>query len=243
MGAVRSIEQQLKAGLAAVLISAAPAWAQPWSFDLGLLHQRYTEPNMHLSGPGLYVGTERQSVDAAWWSPQRWHASAVVGQLAYGSTRTGALNGVPWLQLQAGPRWRLPSWGGYSWSTGPTMDVQWTDLRGSSSTGHRGYERLGLRGWWGLDVSPLTGTRLSGALLLRGRQHSRLSQANPTLPNVVNRQTSGWWLQLELAPIDRWAQLQPWFELKHIAESDKQGRQGWHEPDNTQLQIGLRKRF
>jgi hypothetical protein len=121
--------------------------------------------------------------------------------------------------------------------------MQWTDLRGSSSTGHRGYERLGVRGWWGVDVDPVPGARLGAAVLLHGRQHSWLSQANQTLPNIVNRQTKGWWLQLELAPVDRWAQLQPWFEVKHIAESDKQGRQGWFEPENTQWQIGVRKRF
>lgn len=246
MGTVRSFERQLKAGLAALLIGvAAPVWCQPapWVVDVGVLHQRYAESNMHLSGPGLYVGVERPSTAAQWWAPHSWHASAVAGQLAYGSARTGELSGVPWLQLHAGFRWRLPSWGGHTWRTGPTIDVQWTDLRGSSSTGHRGYERLGVRSWWGIDVNPVPEARLGAAVLLQGHQHSRLSQANSTLPDIVNRQTKGWWLQLELAPIDRWAQLQPWVEVKHIAESNKQGLQGWFEPENTQLQLGLRKRF
>ncbi len=242
MGTVRSLDRQLKACLTASLISAIPAWAHT-TLDVGLLYQRYTEPNMSLNGPGLYVGVERHTGDTRWWVPQSGRASAVVGQLAYGSERTGTLKSVPWLHMQMGLRWRLPSWAGHSWSTGPILELQWTDLRGSSSTGHRGYERLGIRGWWGIDISPAPDTRLSAAMLLHGRQHSQLSQANPSIPNVVNRQTSGWWLQLELAPIERLAQFQPWIEVKQIAESDKQGLQSWHEPDNTQWQIGLRKRF
>lgn len=233
--------------MAWLLVAGAPAWAQadpgPWRFDLAWHYQHYSEPNMHLAGHGLQAGAQRQLTPTAGWMPSSLQASLGVARLGYGSKNTGKLSGVASLQWQMGAWWQLPQWAGLPWQTGPVLEGQWTDLRGQSSTGHRGYERHGVRAWWALAVSPAPGARLSAAALLRGQQHSQLSQANTALPNVVNTQKAGWWLQLELAPVAPWFGLQPWLELKRLESSDKQGRQGWYEPQNTHWQMGLRKRF
>ncbi len=245
---MRTTPAPLKAAGLALLLGLAPSsWAQTEAdetgrFHLGWMYQRYSEPDMHLAGHGIQLGAELP-IQPGFLLPQKGHASLSVGSLDYGSRYTGELKGVPFLQWQLGAWWRGPQWFPTPWYTGPVLEGQWTDLQGQSSTGHLGYERESLRAWWALSVQPAPLTQIMGAVLVRGQQHSLISQASAQLPNILNTQKKGWWLKVELAPCDACQGLQPWLEIKHLADSDKQGREGWYEPVNNQWQVGLRKRF
>jgi len=238
----------LKAACAAFLLGVAPAsWAQTEAegagpFYLGWVYQRYSEPQMHLAGHGIQAGVNLP-IKPAFLLPENVHAAVELASLDYGSRYTGELKDVPSVQWQLSAWWRGPQWVAMPWYTGPVIEGLWTDLQGQSSAGYRGYERFSLRAWWALSIAPVPEARVTAAVLLRGQQNSYLSQANALLPNIVNTQNKGWWLKLELAPCAACKGIQPWLEFKHLAESDKQGRQGWFEPENKQWQMGLRKRF
>lgn len=135
---------------------------------------------------------------------------------------------------------------------GPALTLQlglqyeglWNDLRGTSSTGHRGYERLSNKLWLLAQTAPLPQAELQLGLLLRGWQDSWLSQANQRLPDITNVQHKGVTLRYRHSP---WwigsRPVFPWLRYTQVAESDKVGSQRWYEPRNRSMELGLEVQF
>jgi hypothetical protein len=213
-----------------------------WGFDAGWHVQHYSEPQMQLAGHGIDLRFQR-----AWssrvhpWLPAFVSATASVGHNGYRSQNTGTLPRTEAAGAVVDLRWDLPNWWGLTWQTGPVAEWSWTDLRGTTSTGHKGYERLGTRLWWGLSVASSAENALHMGALLRGEQRSQLSQASDQLPDIRNTQSQGWFVRMEAKPVTERFRISPWIEIKKIQTSDSD--RGWHEPKNTQISLGLRKAF
>ena len=227
---------------AAVTEDAEPAPSSlAWAAGLGWW--RYSEPVMRLEGPELTVEVQRPLETEG--SPVFVHAQLGMGLMQYTSTDSGRLSGVPMLRGQAGALWQL----GHSspWRGGLQLEATWTDLRGTSSAGYAGYERLNTKAWALVQYTSTGQHQAELGLLLRGWQTSALSQANPTLPDIRNTQTRGFFMGYQHPslgwPSNGRYRLRPWIRLTSVASSDMVGAAGWYEPRNRTLQIGLQSHW
>lgn len=218
-----------------------------WSAGLGWF--RYSEPDMKLEGPQLTLRVEHELRQPRW--PVWLEADIGMGQLRYSSDASGTLSQLPLLHGRASALWRID--GGTDataasegiWRAGAQIEGTWTDLRGTSSMGHSGYERFN-RKLWAVVHHELPGSaRQEGGVLLYGRQQSFLSQvpASPGLPDITNRQTRGFFLGYR-HNLWRWSAqseraLRPWVRYTEVSRSDQVGAQGWYEPRNRTLLIGV----
>ncbi len=204
--------------------------------------QRYSEPQMLLQGP-------RVSLSASWTRQLAGHPFRLDGLLAgadlrYSSRNTGSISHAPGLSGHIAGLWQLSHAGSELWSGGLQLELDWTDLHGTSSTGHHGYRRQGTKAWLILEHdNPQTG-RLQGGWLLRGRQFSQLSDVPQQIPlaNVVNTQRRGAFLKYEYTVTQ--GALKDWqLDLRYmrVEASDKTGQSGWYEPRNQTWVVDLKK--
>lgn len=209
-----------------------------WSWGLGAL--QYREPGlMQLSGPQAGLQWRYRPWQAGWstgW-PEQMNMDAEIGGLRYSSHETGSLHGVVSLGGRASGLWRLHDSGDRAWHAGLQIDLLWTDLRGTSSTGHRGYRRLGSKLWAVLQFSPdALGSQWQWGALLRGRQDSLLSDMGER--DITNTQRQGFFVAYQHRPLPgAWGAMRPWLRYADVRRSDLDGR--YYEPHNRQLQIGL----
>lgn len=215
--------------------SALPAQgaASQWSWGLGALH--YREPGlMQLSGPQA-GGQWRYRPSQDGW-PSRLQLDAEVGGLRYTSSETGQLNGVLSLGGRASSLWPLHESGPSTWHAGLQIDLLWTDLRGTSSTGHLGYRRLGSKLWAVLQYEPdASGSQWQIGALLRGRQDSLLSDMGGR--DITNTQRQGVFVAYQHRPLPGVWGARPWLRYADVQRSDLDGR--YYEPHNRQWQLGL----
>lgn len=220
--------------------ATASAHAASWQWGAGWY--RYAEPEMQLQGPLLQLRHSRHPHAAGW--PDLLVADAGLASLNYSSRGTGTMSHLPGLFGRISALWRLPTDVAGHWFAGPVLELDWTDLRGTSSTGHHGYRRQGTRIWAELQLAQNTWGDLQIGALWRGRQLSQLTDIpGYTGEDLVNTQRQGWFAGWEHqfaedSPLPGW---QASARYTAIGSSDKIGRQGWHEPRNTTWQLSLRK--
>lgn len=212
---------------------------QQWQRAIAIGWHYFDESAMSMRGPELTL-----TVRMPTWRGWKVNAEASVAQLDYRSQNTGTMNSVPWLQT----RWSalypvLPSNSDFaSWSWGPMLTAYSNDLRGITSTGHQGYERLGNQ-WWASLQYESGHHRLELSGLIYGEHTSKLSQAGAS-GDIVNKQRRGWSVaheyQLSTADTNGW-RLQSRFT--HIDTSNFVGAAGWHEPQNKTFRLAVAKGF
>lgn len=199
---------------------------------------------MVLKGPEL--GLYWQSHGAQAYTLE---ADALLGLQKYSSDQTGSLNQIPNIDT----RWRvLKTWPEQSqWQFGLAIHTHMNFLRGITSLGYGGYERISGQIWlplrWRTEgQQPWV---LDAGYLLWGEHLSRLSQTNATLQDVRNVQRKGAYLQASTTLETGRGQLQPYLRLTWVGDSDVQSvilageERGAYEPQNRRLQLGLKWRF
>jgi hypothetical protein len=218
----------------------------------------YEEPGlMKLDGPrigvvGAYTGTTPGLVYG------RIDGRVSYGRLDYESVGTGTLSNVPdWtaeVRLVAGKDFRA----GESVVLSPYIGLgyRWlyNDLKGTSSTGHRGYERYS-QYWYapiGLTMRMRAGDHWVFAptieydAFIGGKQKSYLSDVAPGLPDVTNDQDRGRGYRVYLMVESRnWA-FGPWMHYWNIKDSEIVpigGGLGVLEPANSTTEYGLELRY
>lgn len=225
-----------------------PAQAQPlqnwgaWQLSAGW--QNYSEPQMQLKGPEL--GLHWQSLNLA---PYTLEADAHLGLQNYSSEVSGRLDSV----LNLDTRWRAlrTSTDQPQWQYGLALHTHANFLRGTTSLGFGGYDRLSTQVWlpvrWhSTHTQPWT---VDAGWLLWGEHVSRLSQVNARFQDVTNTQRKGAYLQVskkvhsslgELEPYARWA----WVDDSDVRVMNVSGQAtSTYEPENTRLQVGVKWHF
>lgn len=219
-----------------------PAGPIRWGMSLGL--HTYREPDMRLTGPTLGLRAAAPLWVGDW--PVSLEAEVAVGIDRYTSASSGSLDGVKrlasaWHLLVGSARTGLVPRAGLSLTT------DWTDLRGQTSRGLSGYERLNQSLWLGAqwlvaqEESPAP-WRLRAGALITGRQSSYFSQVSSSYGDVINRQNRGALVELEapwrIAGVD--ASLRMGF--KAYADSKLALAPGYglvYEPANRALELGI----
>lgn len=227
------------------IVSAQAQPSQNWgSWQLSAGWQQYSEPQMQLKGPEL--GVHWQSLNLA---PYTLEADAQLGMQSYSSEQSGRLDSV----LNLDTRWRAlrALTAQPQWQYGLALHTHANFLRGTTSLGYGGYDRLSTQLWlpvrwhsthtqpWAVDAG----------WLLWGEHVSRLSQVNARFQDVTNTQRTGVYLQVskkvnsiqgELEPFARWS----WVDDSDVREQNVADQtMRTYEPKNTRLQVGLKWRF
>lgn len=210
---------------------------------LGLGWWHYSEPYMRLQGPAVTLQVTVRP-PASQLRPDSVGAELLLATLDYRSAATGSLSGVPGVGWRAHALWPMPGVPGQAWRVGLEYEGFWNDLQNTTSTGHRGYERLSSRLWLQARSPLWAEAELQLGVLLRGWQESWLSQADARLPDVRNVQKSGLSLRFRYSGWQTGRQsVQPWLRLSWIDKSDEVGAQRWYEPRNRTLELGIETRF
>lgn len=205
--------------------------AQSWAWGVGWLH--YTEPGvMRLHGPEATVQWQHRPTTTGW--PEHLQVDVGAAALNYSSPSTGSLHAVPALSGRGTALWRLYGGENAVWRAGLQLDLLWTDLRGTSSTGHRGYRRLGSKAWAVLRHEAEDGARTEIGALLQGRQDSLLTDAGSSR-DIRNTQRHGVYVAYQHSPIGalRW---RPWLRYSRMERSEPDG--AYYEPRDQMLQLG-----
>lgn len=232
-----------------VLLSA-PALAQTASqapsgmWQLALGWQHYSESQMQLSGPELGLHWQSRNKGA-----YRLEADAAVALQNYSSTQTGTLDAVPnidtrWRVLKSSRTWP-------QWQYGLALHTHFNFLRGTTSLGFGGYDRLSTQIW--LPVRwQLLGEQpwaVDAGWMLWGAHVSKLSQVNASLQDVRNTQRKGAYVQASTHLKTEMGELQPYARWVWLDDSDVRwvivgGEvQGAFEPQSKKLQVGVKWRF
>lgn len=227
------------------IVSAQAQPSQNWgAWQLSAGWQQYSEPQMQLKGPELGVHWQSLNLD-----PYTLEADAQLGLQNYSSEQSGRLDSV----LNLDTRWRAlrALTAQPQWQYGLALHTHANLLRGTTSLGYGGYDRLSTQLWlpvrwhsthtqpWAVDAG----------WLLWGEHVSRLSQVNARFQDVTNTQRTGVYLQVskkvnssqgELEPFARWT----WVDDSDVREQNVADQtMRTYEPKNTRLQVGLKWRF
>ena len=176
-------------------------------------------------------------------------ADAIWGMQNYSSSVSGTLKNVPNLST----RWRVmtPFFGLPDLAYGIALHTDYNNLRGISSVGHGGYERISTQLWlpMRLTLTASSPWELDAGVLLWGQHESRLSQATPNSEDVTNTQRRGVYLQANtlfvtaqglLLPYVRWA----WIDNSDTVLAKQSGvMKPLQEPRNNRVQVGLQWQF
>jgi len=224
------------------------AQAQPeekrgaWQLSAGW--QDYSEPQMNLKGPELGVNWQSPK-----WGPLTLEAEAQLGLQNYSSVPSGRLDSV----LNLDTRWRVlrASTAQPQWQVGLALHTHANFLRGTTSLGFGGYDRLSTQVWlpvrWQQDnTQPWT---VDAGWLLWGQHVSRLSQVNTGLQDVTNQQRKGVYFQISKDIPTGLGEMQPYARWTWVDDSDVHWvslvglDRGTYEPRNNRLQVGLKWRI
>jgi hypothetical protein len=234
--------------LAGLWLSLCSAHAQSlapsesvWRMGLGV--QRYSESLMQLQGPE--IGVHWRNHDQVQRTGVQLEADAIWGLQNYSSPVSGTLKSIPNIHT----RWRLMApvsfMSGVSY--GLALHTDYNNMRGITSVGHGGYERISTQLWlplrWTLPTA--RAWELDAGTLLWGQHVSRLSQATANSEDVTNTQQRGFYLQAsttlatsggKLLPYVRWA----WIDDSDIVLAKESGVMKLvKEPRNSRVQVGL----
>lgn len=187
---------------------------------------------MQLTGPEATLQWRSQPAAPGW--PDSVQVDLGAASLAYSSNGTGTMHAVPALSGRGTALWHLHVNEEATWRAGLQLDLVWTDLRGTSSTGHRGYRRLGSKAWAVLERESADGGRTQIGALLQGRQDSLLSDTGAR--DISNTQRSGLYLAYQHHAIGEMV-LRPWLRYSQIGKSAYDGP--YFEPSNRTLQVGV----
>jgi hypothetical protein len=213
-----------------------------WQLSAGW--QDYSEPQMKLKGPEL--GVHWQSLSGV---PYTLEADAHLGLQNYSSPESGRLDSV----LNVDTRWRAlrASKAEPQWQFGLALHTHANFLRGTTSLGFGGYDRLSTQLWLPVRWQSVGDQRwvVDAGWLLWGEHVSRLSQVNASFQDLTHTQRKGVYLQLsqkvhssqgELEPYARWT----WVDNSDVRVMNAAGfRTVSYEPENTRLQVGVKWRF
>lgn len=239
--------------LAAQAQTAAPEtpWARlQWSSSAAA--SRYSEPsiNMKIAGPELGLHLRMSELRGLPWL--QVEADGLLGAQRY-SSADGKLDDRRSFDLRGRVLYPLvPTEAGRGLYTGLGLEHSYTDLRGRLSSGARGYERVNQTAWLALQwrqglkwdaVSPLQSYQVDLGYLLGGRQHSYLSQVGGNWRDTTNKQSSGWYLQVQSSwAAERGLTIEPFLRYSQIGKSDTVdgGVRPVYEPANNRWQLGLK---
>jgi hypothetical protein len=199
---------------------------------------------MALKGPEL--GLHWQSRGNG---PFSLEADAMLGLQNYSSEQTGRLSQVPNIDT----RWRVfKTWTNESqWQYGLALHTHSNFLRGTTTLGFGGYDRLSTQLWLPLRwrTEGAHSWVFDAGYLLRGEHVSRLSQTSASLPDVRNVQRKGAYLQATAKVETSLGQMQHFVRLTWLGDSDVQQvtlvgeERGAYEPANKRWQLGVKWRF
>ena len=213
-----------------------------WQLSAGW--QDYREPQMQLKGPELGLHWQSRRLGA-----YAFEADAHVGLQNYNSVPSGRLDSV----LNVDTRWRAlkASTTQPQWQYGLALHTHANFLRGTTSLGFGGYDRLSTQVWlpvrwqsvgdqpWSVDAG----------WLLRGEHLSRLSQVNTRLQDVTNQQRKGIYFQISKEIHTNLGEMQPYARWTWVDDSDVHWvslvgvDRGTYEPRNNRLQVCLKWQF
>ena len=224
------------------------AQAQPeekrgaWQLSAGW--QDYSEPQMNLKGPELGVHWQSQT-----WGQYTLESDAQLGLQNYSSVPSGRLDSV----LNLDTRWRVlrASTAQPQWQVGLALHTHANFLRGTTSLGFGGYDRLSTQVWLPVrwqqnNTHPWT---VDAGWLLWGQHVSRLSQVNTRLQDVTNQQRKGVYFQISKDIHTGLGEMQPYARWTWVDDSDVHWvslvgmDRGTYEPRNNRLQVGLKWRI
>ncbi len=240
MSAYDQLRQTTAAGLVALVTLAIPslAAAQPVSLktqagtELGLnaAYYRYEEPGVPMTEKGYNTG-----IDLVWTATpgDDWFMRGD-GSFAYGHhdyTGSGTKDDNPYRYAEVRGTFGK-DFDHDRYSLSPYLGIGFRylhdDLRGVTSTGAVGYRResrylyipVGVVHRIGLESSARLSTTLEFNYLLRGRQKSHLSDSFASLPDLTNRQDSGYGIRAGVYYEKGNGSLGPWFRYWHIDQSE-----------------------
>ena len=213
-----------------------------WQLSAGWQH--YSEPQMNLKGPELGLHWQSRRLGA-----YALEVDAHVGLQNYNSVPSGHLDSV----LNVDTRWRAlrASTSQPLWQYGLALNTHANFLRGTTSLGFGGYDRLSTQVWLPVRWQSVGDQRwtVDAGWLLWGEHMSRLSQVNTSFQDVSNTQRKGAYIQIsqklqtsrgELEPYARWT----WVDDSDVQMMTLAGQtKGAFEPQNNRLQLGMKWRF
>ena len=224
------------------------AQAQPeekrgaWQLSAGW--QDYSEPQMNLTGPELGVHWQSRN-----WGQYTLEAEAQLGLQNYSSVPSGRLDSV----LNVDTRWQAlrASTAQPQWQYGLALHTHSNFLRGTTSLGFGGYDRLSTQVWlpvrWRSDSTQPW--MVDAGWLLWGEHLSRLSQVNNRFQDVTNQQRKGAYFQISKEIHTDLGEMQPYARWTWVDKSDVHWEslvgfdRGTYEPRNNRLQVGLKWRI
>jgi len=256
---MRALTLTLAATLSLLAVSAqaqtqttdAP-WARlQWSSSAAA--SRYSEPSIGMKITGPELGLHLRMSDLQILPRVQLEADGLIGAQDY-SSRDGTLSDRRTLDFRVRALYQLmPTTADRGLYAGLALQNSYTDIRGELQAGTvRGYERLNQSAWLALqwrkglnwDVLPkVQGYQLDLGVLLEGRQHSYLSQVGSKWRDVTNKQSSGWYLQLQGSwAAERGLTLEPYLRYTLVDKSDSVNGGGGTvtEPTNKRWQLGLK---
>lgn len=223
-------------------LTQAETASSAWQMSAGW--QNYSEPQMNLKGPELGLHWQSRHSDA-----YTLEADAHVGLQNYSSAQSGQLDSV----LNIDTRWRVlrALTAQPQWQFGLALHTHSNFLRGTTTLGFGGYDRLSTQVWlpvrwqsfgnqaWAMDAG----------WLLWGEHVSRLSQVNANLQDVTNTQRRGVYLQVSQKMSSSRGVIEPFARWTRVNDSDVsqvtvdgQSR-GAYEPKNNRLNLGVKWHF
>lgn len=210
-----------------------------WRISGGV--NRYTESQMQLIGPEVGLHARWSGLEQL----PRWQfeGDVLLGQQRYTSQDSGSMNKVSNIET----RWRALNHvyatgdGDESLSAGLALHTLWNDLRGKTNTNHVGYQREAMQLWLPLRWTLANAWTWEGAVLVRGRHISRLSEVRSTYTDVHNTQKNGVYLQATTRfDLENGTTLSPFVRFTRLGDSDSVRMDGsyWVEPQSQRWQMG-----
>jgi hypothetical protein len=228
------------------------SWARlQWSSSAAA--SRYSEPSIGMKITGPELGLHLRMSDLQILPRVQLEADGLIGAQDY-SSRDGTLSDRRTLDFRVRALYQLmPTTADRGLYTGLALQNSYTDIRGELKAGTvRGYERLNQSAWLALqwrnslswDVLPkVQSYQLDLGVLLDGRQRSYLSQVSGAYRDTTNKQSSGWYLQLQGSWVaERGLTLEPYLRYTLVDKSDSVNGGGGTvtEPTNKRWQLGLK---
>jgi hypothetical protein len=213
-----------------------------WQLSAGW--QDYREPQMQLKGPELGLHWQSRRLGA-----YTVEADGHLGLQNYRSVPSGRLNSV----LNVDTRWRAlrTSTAHPQWQFGLALHTHTNFLRGTTSLGFGGYDRLSTQLWLPVRWQSVADQRwaVDAGWLLWGEHVSRLSQVNSRLQDVNNIQRKGVYIQISHKLNTSPGELEPYARWTWVDDSDVQWvsmvgvDRGTYEPRNNRLNLGVKWHF
>lgn len=261
---MRALTSFLAAALSLLAFSAqaqTPPTDAPWArlqWSSSATASRYSEPSLGMKIAGPELGLHLRMSDLRGLPRLQLEADGLVGAQDY-SSRDGQLSDRRTFDFRGRALYQLvPTTADRGLYAGLAFQTSYSDLRGtvkpasSGTLAIAGYERLNLSAWLALqwrdslkwDLLPrVQSYQLDLGHLIEGRQRSYLSQVGGNWRDATNKQTSGWYLQVQGSWVaERGLTLEPYLRYTQVVGSDAvdAGVSRVTEPANNRWQLGLK---